>query len=432
MADISLAPLQPLSIGSGDIEALSSVLTRIAGEHSVLVSTLIRQLFQGRFSWHIGRNAQLHSINGVGHYAITYGERLAFLAGQDSIRRSNLCDWSQILDPRGHYLLHPHRHWCNQCMRTDRERLIPAHDRLYWVVRDVVLCVHHRTTLCSTCPNCGSHQPFLWRLPLIDACHMCGADIVSASSPDGLPISQTDLWKAISVYELLRSSQEGKDPISHTKLLGWLKIICDHHADGSSAKLAAMTGLDGSNLRRWIVGESKPTLSALLHLCQALRCPPASILTGQPHLIDQELALTQPFCRRAPNIRRSDRELRRYETSLRKAMDVNSVPSLKTIARKLGCKKEYLSYRFPELSKKLVALATESRAREVSVRKAARRAGVESAVSKLVAAGIYPSDRNLRSINGIPPSHLRDPDIRPLLLRARTELISAPFCASKR
>lgn len=344
----------------------------------------------------------------------------------DQAQLGTMLTWSDVLNPMGHQLLHTERLFCRPCLKGDEAEGRVPYQRLYWCLKPCKACVHHRLTLSSECLVCRRAQDHVPSLPFLDACQHCGASLTDGpdTSQAALP---TDLWKAIEVHGLLEKSQQLRVPVPHERFLAWIRSLCDHHAEGNPHTLARLTGLDGPNVRRWVTGEAKPSLGVLLDLCYVLRCPPASIVTGQPMLTAMEVLATPPprVPRKSPR-RRSEAELTRFRTALTRIAegDPARMPTLNEVARQLGCRRSYLTYRFAGHSRKIRTLAEQRRKGEATQRRLGRQHQATILLRRLAKKGVYPSDRHLAAA-GATWHILQDPGCRRLIKAARATLRAA-------
>ncbi len=421
----SLAPLALYAAGTGDVEAQSSLVARSALCHSVKSITLLTQVILRKEILPRQRSRLrlplLHTINGYCKCAETVANRLKVLMAHDQAYQGTLLVWSEVLNPMGHQLLHQARAWCPHCLKEDEEQGRVPYQRLYWCLRPVRMCVRHRTPLVSRCPVCDASQAYVPSLPFQDSCGRCGAHLTAHE--DGSPTTETiDWWKAWATYELLAQSYTLSEKIPHKRFLQWIDHLCKHHANGRPSVLARMTGLYDANLKRWISGETKPSLDLLLDFCYALRCPPASIITGQPHLSAIEL-LRAPAERRIAKRRlRSRAEVSQIEANLQRLIRnyPTCMPSLNEVARRHKCKRAYLLYRFPGLSQTIKGLAANRRQTELQRRRLAWKSRLAPYLRLLQRRGTYPSDRHLMTV-GVSRQMLVDPGCRELIKAAREQ-----------
>lgn len=398
----SLAPLSLEGAGTGDLESNTSLITRSAEHHSVLGGTLVRQLIlrdpASSYKKRPWATAQ-HPFNGYGVHARLVAKRLGDLMGMPAPAGGSMTPWAEMLNPMGHDLLHEERHYCRPCMREDIAKGRSPFHRLYWSARPVRACVHHRVQLEHKCPGCDRKQGLIPSLPYLHICQHCGTSLIQADDSPEIA-SSADWWRAASVHELIARSQ-GQAAIPHRLMLQWLKTLCSHYGGGSPWVLAKRTGLDVANLKRWLSGEAKPNLGVLIDFCAALRCSPASIVTGQPHLAALELS-PDLIEKRKPRQRRIRKptEIEKMRLSLERALSggYGAAPSLKEMARRLDCGDGFLLWKFPALAKKVKKISEKRRREQYDRRHALRLKQAAACLERLAKKGIYPSDRHLRSV----------------------------------
>lgn len=435
---IRLAPIPPRALGTGAVEAVSGYVLTLARRHSVVTATLLRDAIAVPrpvgFSFPgLARRSALTSVDGYGQYALQMAQRLEQLTQIDNLSRTTLLMLSDALNPMGHASLHQDRHWCDLCLLEDITSPETPYQRLHWCVRSSTHCARHRCRLNSQCPACGARQPYFPSLPFVGHCHTCG-ERLCRSSPPISPQDDIELVKSIYTYELIEAIQTLKRPLEHRRLVSWLNAVCDQYRRKPELQaLPTVSSVDNSNLRRWLTGETKPSLAMLMHFCATLRCSPASVITGQASLIDFEAVRRADRSKLSVRVKRSESDNKSIERHIYQALrrPLSGAPSLKAVAREIGCNWTYLNHRFPELAAQIRIRGEKSRAAAAMTQLTQHKDQLSGVLKLLEHKGIYPSIRNIRRNSNMSASVLAKPELRQLIEDRRARALRGRLSACR-
>lgn len=438
MKSNKLAPILPRALGTGDVEAASGFVLTLARRHSVITTTLLRSVIAGSgpegFEFPgLARRTDLVNVDGYGKYAAQVSRRLEDLTQIDNLGRMTLLRLSDALNPMGHAVLHEDRHWCDQCLLQDLSDAGTPYQRLSWCVRSSTYCVRHRCRLNSLCPSCNSHQPYFPSLPFVGHCNSCGQRL-SRDASHVTTQDDIDLVKSIYTFDLIEAIQTLDHPLDHSKLVSWLNTVCDQYRSKPGLKsLPTVSAVDSSNLRRWLAGKTKPSLDMLMHFCATLRCSPASVITGQSSLIDFEALRRADRAKLSIRVKRSESENNQINQHLQQALrrPLAAAPSLKAVAREIGCNWTYLLHRFPEIAAQVRARGEKSRAAAAKARLAEHKAQLSSTLIQLERKGVYPSTRNVRRYSSMSARVLAKPELRKMMEDRRTRALRRQFSGQR-
>ncbi len=435
---IRLAPITPRALGTGAVEAASGFVLTLARRHSVMTATLLRTAIAaprpGGFVYPgLARRFALMNVDGYGKYALQMSQRLEVLTRNEDLARTTLLMLSDVLNPMGHAALHEDRHWCDLCLLEDLTGPDTPYQRLSWCIRSSTHCARHRCRLSSQCPACSARQPYFPSLPFVGHCHSCGQRL---SRPSRLTSKQEDieLVKSIYTHELIEAMQSLKGPLEHRKLVAWLNAICDQYRSKSERQaLTTVASIDASNLRRWLSGDVKPSLDMLMHFCATLRCSPASVITGQSSLIDFEAVHRVDRHKLAVRVKRSESDNKKIERHLYTALrrPAAGAPSLKAVAREIGCNWTYLFHRFPKLAAQIRDRGAKSRAAAAKAQLSRHKDQLCDILKQLERQGIYPSIRNIRQHSYMSASVLAKPELTKLMEDKRARALRSRLPARR-
>jgi hypothetical protein len=422
----TLVPLDPQNLPGGEVEALTSHICGLAREHSVPTAVLVSYIAFGVTGQrrYLRRPDELYSINGHADYAQLFSEKIRGLGGAPDVALTTCLPWRDWLCPSGHALLHRYRMWCSDCFHEDRAVRRRPYQRLYWCLRPVHSCAKHRRLLTATCPQCAAPQIFLPRLPLMDRCNDCGADLAVDDRPVDEP-TPAQMWDAECTLDLIAATHRpGLAPVTSAQFQAFVVKLVGELAGGSCSRLGEATGLGANSLRNWTWGRSQPSFLQAMRFFRSIRCPASALVSGYPLIIDPALIerIDEEPLRAVLAFPKDDvAKVKKKLLALLKS--TSAVPlSLKQVASRLGRSVQLLKYRYPEICVQIIAMAAQHRSREAARRQASRERRVQQALEECADSGIYPSDRHLRHVAGIEPSDLRRDNLRTLVRSVRERL----------
>lgn len=422
----SLAPLPLQGLRSGDVEALTSYICALARVHSVQTTALVSYIVFGVTGRHryLRRPDELYSVNGYTDYAQMFSNGIRVLGGNPDVSLATCLPWQHWLCQSGHGLLHRCRAWCSDCFIDDRSARRPPYQRLYWCLAPVESCAKHRKLLTTACPGCTAPQSFLPRLPFMDRCDRCGADLTLALTPRVEP-TPAQMWDAESTFDLIAGTHRSDaSPVTAARFQELVVRLVRELAAGSCLKLGKASGIGPYCLRNWTTGRSRTSLLQAIRLFRSVRCPASALVTGYPLFVDPALIdrIEEEPVRVALSYPKNDAASVRRKLSALVRSPAREPLSLKEVARRLRRSVPLLRYRYPELCKEIVNAAKLQRNSEAKRRHALRERRLRLALEECTARRIYPSDRHLRKATGIHPSDLRRGSLRLIVKACREEL----------
>jgi hypothetical protein len=414
-----LFPIPIEGEGTGDIEALSSYLLRIASVHSVASGTLATMILD-RFSFSdaivrrsafnvsgesfIRPNAASMTMVRATSAAIGYRpERLectTFLATIDALQRSQSVFSHQL-------------RWCPACFRECIDQDRPAYFKLKWQVRFVECCDIHHIRLRTSCPNCGASQGGGRLRDSLHDCVRCKVGLHGGSKRGDLVTNLFDqlgeLVSHIASHPGYRFPKAGV-----ARVVGGL--LHDAWKDEREAEL--FRTLHRDECVRFANEAEAVTLQSALRIAFRLHIPLVSLLEGKIEGTNRSLlpGVPEAFPRSLAPARYDSRRLTdEVESKLAAALnhwDPNSPPSLSALSREVGASVGGLRYRFPKEASRVVAVAKQHRdehQRHIDRQVRARVAELGKELSGQL--GIPPSRkallRMLRADSGLPKHRLR-------------------------
>lgn len=347
-----LFSLEPIGIGTPEVESLSGYIARLAEAHVLSVGNLLgrglterrRSLVSGARSAESvrpgshGFHAVGNTINGLDWRARKWTRRIAAATARSDIKQLTLIPFARVLS--GMLLLKPHRAWCPMCYGKDREDGI-VYERLAWAMKLVTVCPRHRASLVDACPHCTCQTPALAVFSRPGHCSHCsqwlGARVANRSEDDANRLMgsfEDELYASIAVSELLASG-ESAGRLSRARFRRNLLTCALRVVDGKRNALSELTGISKSAMQSWIAARMRPRLDVLIRMASCIGIPIAALLTNR-RLADIEWNLGEYHC---PSLKRSVKRHRSADEvrhELESALRSQSPCSIGELTQRLG------------------------------------------------------------------------------------------------
>lgn len=422
-----LYALEPIGLGTSDVESLTGYVARLAAAHCLRTRALVREEILpllGRHHLLKPINGSLSTfwrkdgrgINGVGPYAREWVGAVERLTLHRGLRPLTMLPWSGVL-PR-HGLLRAARAWCPACYHDRRNAAREPYDALLWALRIVTVCPHHRQPLRDRCPHadCGRPQSVLAPLSRPGYCAHCLRWLGAPPAHPGegeLEQGQMDVrvWQARMVGELLAVAPALAEEPARERIAEALTAIIEAAAGGNIAAFARSLGLDTCTVWQWTTDVNLPSLDLLVRVCAHQGMSLLHVLTGQRGGLDAVEVMAPPSyappCRPlTPRVPRDGERLRR---AMETALDEDPPPSILEVARRLDFRTATSLYdRFPDLCRALAERGSAYRRARHEQWQGRLRDEVRQATLSLYRQGIYPASVRVPPLLSR-PGHFRHP-----------------------
>lgn len=408
--------VEPIGVGTGLVEASSSLWKRAAERASVRFADLVRWAFDGwpappdyRHSVTAERMLprRFWGIDGAGAVAKLYLGPLRSLVSSDSIEACTLLPFAGLLYEKA--LLHRHRAWCPMCLAS--MLLGPGvYEPLLWRIQAVKVCPVHRVDLVESCHVCRvPQQRVLAAVARVGCCNHCGA------------------WLgAEEAVHRLQRADAGEVRVARAimSLLAWTAEFDGRGHDGATTmrKLVAVTAardlliskfdVSPNTIRAYVSGSTLPRLSFLATVAAVSRQPLHRVILGQ--VVSWR---TSSIPRSQENV--STGSLRRDWKSIEREFEkVARDPTCVNVKR--ACKLVNIGYSsartyFPDLVAQIVERWKLCKKAKAAARDQALLVKMRNAFRMLVAADTYPSTTKIAKISGVSMLHLGADRVRGLL-----------------
>lgn len=375
----TLAPLEPIGLGTWAAESVESYILRLAKEHRVTrfhIESLVSRssgvpLFQGT-------SRQPFRVDSPIETAKEFARRLAALTYVPAVETMGL-GW---LAGRVAFMgaLRDHRAWCPQCVGRCEATGSAPYLPLVWSLPSYEVCLAHGGSMQSSCPSCSKriNGRREWAWPFA-TCPHCSCSLGRPESTAGRSFRDLERRKirgidqraAINLGELISGAQGMKDlpmleipDVPRVVASGIARGRADHASD-----LAALAGVPKSTLHGLAVARSsRPSLDILARL--AVAADVSIVGTLCPSLWKEDSAIGgdrsfMPVSARRERPRVSWDEVRRATNAELRSSEPDSPFAL---ARRLGVDPSHFRNTFPEAAKRLSTLyrATKASKRETA------------------------------------------------------------------
>lgn len=363
MATTEYFPISPLGEGTIEIEALGSLLCRMAIAHTVSVFALATHL---RTWWQQNRpddtragrnavNAKNPMFCGTGTNVEAFVELLTDATGCSTLDRTTFLAIRSVISSYGHGVCRLGRAWCPACLEEAASRDTPFYDRLIWAIPVIERCGIHRIVLETLCPHCGAFQSHYHHLGQMDLCFRCKQSLRHPPAEWKVAFNPTIYEK--ECHLLVESISSGSllpvVPDAYNLFLAEIveNVSTIRKEFGQRSSIAAVLRC------RTARDTGHPKLCTLLKRCTLLGIDPADLIrdpagTAKSINLLEFAPLDVPADlkpRRPEHLIRLAKE--RLEAELKNA-DFDSLPSLVKIANDLGVSKGFLNCRLGDLCAK--------------------------------------------------------------------------------
>lgn len=288
-----LYPLVPIGVGSGDVESLTSYLTRLAHAHGVTVENLAvaeiapvvnKSARAARAKFSIGSR----NLNGMEGWTALTLTALTALTLRDDLASLTMHPWHKAISP--HHLLRHHLAWCPACYTQWRQTGQPIYIPLLWSLKPVLICPHHQQPLRERCPypDCNRQLRLINSRVKPGYCPYCHRWLgVAESSPgdNAFPDETERQWQHWLTDQLTRLLASPPTLAAQAKQQGFVRNIkrcVDASARSSVHGLAHEMGLSTGSFFSWIHRGHRPQLASLARVCRHLDISIPDMLTAQP------------------------------------------------------------------------------------------------------------------------------------------------------
>ncbi len=411
-----LYALEPLGMGTPNVESLTSYMARLAEAHSVSFRTLVKQELLSLLKRDYLSNSSFHclesfwvetarALNGTGVLAKDWAQSLECLTLRRDLQFLTLLPWATVLTQQR--LLRLKRAWCPDCFLEWQAAGQPIYEPLLWNVNAVSVCLRHQRILLEQCPypDCQATLPVLASYLRPGYCSKCSRWLGIADVLSNLSWASEQwhwqIWVAETVGQLLVHNMDLM-VTPHLRNIPDLIIAArEQVAHGNIQNLEKKLQLSHRTVNAWQLGRQTPQLESLLRLCYCCGISLYEVFASQFGV----LHLGKLKIRSLPDIpnptgnrrQRIPMDLVSIRQSLENvlAQEEQPPPSMRTVARRLNHSPRELREHFPELNQAI----SKRRKDYYKVRREQKilqlKEKIRQATRKIYSQGIYPSSHQV-------------------------------------
>jgi DNA-binding transcriptional regulator YhcF (GntR family) len=399
--------LEPIGIGTNEVESFSSYISRLALEHLVTPIILIKNSVNSSnklpqvFRENSLPQIAVANLNGFGETSeklLNLFEKATF---RQDIKFTTLFAWKNRISNHG--LLRKNLAWCSYCFQEQLNQNGIIYEKLIWTFETVKGCLIHQVKLSEICSYCQNKLKVLSVKSSPGFCSKCLKWLGSQTIFEKEEIAEKEIWIARNVEQMLLINSQ----ITNSFSANFANLI-QQTTIGNINDFAYLTGVWHLSIRRLLKREVLPTLPMLIDICYPIDFPITELFFEKPKfkedkksrntqknnsfskdkvilILPNYLVETTPpslneVCRRIgwtttrfqrhfPNDYRQivDRYLQsqkgkspnfsdgEIEEILNKASKEHPPPSLQSIFRRIGCRNTGYRYyqKFPELCQQI-------------------------------------------------------------------------------
>ncbi len=281
-----LHALQPMGLGTGNVESLLSYFCRLAVSHSTSTLSLSRTVAQ-RFEHDVDRNFDWHErqLSGIRESALTWSSALSAMTSVPRLDRLTFLPWRHVISQNGLSMVSKGQ-FCPLCLAEDKAAGRSPYYRLAWESKAVSMCHIHGTRLTQHCPSCGKDNIRHSAAFVVPGwCTKCG-EFLGCQTPNhsnNVGVETLERWKTEQIAKLLEAQQRMDAAPMRQDLLNAIQHIMDEMDGGRSSHFARRVGLSKSTVHHWLQSEGRPTLEMSMQVASQSGMNLTELLCGDTH-----------------------------------------------------------------------------------------------------------------------------------------------------
>ncbi len=406
----TLYALQPVGVGTPQVESLTSYIARVALAHCVFPGVLMRKIIVPFAESHAEGRSTLMDIrdgkttgafNSAHQTAMKAVSVLECLTQQQGLRALTMLTWAEVFPL--FKLMRPTQAWCPGCLEEWRTTGQTIYEPLVWTIQAVKICSRHDCPLETQCCACRRSSPWLaWR-SRPGYCSHCqqwlGTQVGTQEENEKQRAWQH--WCTEEVGALLALVPTLTRIPCHARISEGLTSMLRQVSQGRKETFARLVGLSPKMVGDWFYHQQLPTVENLLRVCFAVNLSLREVLLEEHFSCSLRPEGTHGLWSRhhrqtAHGFGKSDWVRGKLEAIARNAE--MPPPSLKTVARQLGCDPHSLKVYHPVPCQVISARYVAYRQTKGQETQRQHCEEVQLAVRQLIEQGIPPTGRNVALI----------------------------------
>lgn len=395
-----LYSIEPIGIGSIEVESLTSYISRLADNHCVTVGDIMKHLIAPEMGKKYINNIVVRggdgfyksssAINGHGILAGDFVKEISFLTSREDICKTTFTNCKELVPFRG--LLKNVRYWCPSCFQADLESGQLVYERLSWTLQTYHKCIIHDRILDSSCPFCKSCMFTLERKSVPGYCTKCFYWLGNYRENLSIDMDYSKSNDSMRIFfsQLINQSFES-DCFSRS-----VSFYIDNNFDGSLTKAAKCFGYSKSTLWGWREGGNLASLIALIGITSILQLD----LTSFINMEKSKTILTNNYTNNISPSVRTKKDHNKIKDFLNIVITEKMAYSLTEIAKLMQCDRKLLTQIYPNECRQIKVFYLNSIEEMKKNKSEIMQKKIDNAVYTLKKQGIYPTRRKIEGIIG--------------------------------
>jgi len=395
-----LYSIEPIGIGSIEVESLTSYIARLADTHCVIVSEIMKHLIAPKIGKKYINNIVVRggngfyksssAINGHGIIAEDFIKEITSLTCREDICKTTFANCKDLVPFRG--LLKSGRYWCPSCFQADLESKQIVYERLSWTLQPFHKCLIHDRILESNCPFCKSCMYTLERKSVPGYCTKCFYWLGNYRENQSIDMNCGKTNDSMKNFfsQLINRSFES-DCVSRS-----VSFYIDNNFEGSLTEAAKCFGYSKSTLWGWREGVNLASLKALIGITSILQLD----LTSFINMEKSKTILTNNYTNNISPSVRTKKDHNKIKDFLNIVITEKIAYSLTEIAKLMQCDRKLLTQIYPNECRQIKVFYLNSIEEMKKNKSEVMQKKIDNAVYTLKKQGIYPTRRKIEGIIG--------------------------------
>jgi hypothetical protein len=399
--------IEPIGLGTGQVESLSSYLIRVAYEHNITVGHLFNKMvFPHMNKNYLERSSNYggnrfyegaKTINGYMENAIELVGILEKLTSRNDLSNLTLLKLKKFISLRN--LLKDSLAWCPDCIENWISGKKVIYYPLIWLLKPIKICKEHNRFLIDRCHVCNRTVDILRRQMIPGYCPNCYS-ILSIDN-ERRRINQTEMNWEIFVYEnmedllMINPKQIDAQGFKRT-FIKKLNFINEEYFKNSIVSFSRYLNTPKSTLRCWLNGINFPSLDNVLKVCFKLNKNILDLLLKSKKLDANIFQINDKQV--INNKTNHTRKPLNYDVIEKKLIELSTMKtplSMNSVAKILGRDRRVLYRNFPDLCKQISKQYNDYIKERSEQRIDRLKEQIKTAFNQLTSKGIYPSRRKI-------------------------------------
>lgn len=434
--------LEPIGVGTADVECLTGYIARLAQTHGVTP----RQLMLHELAPLLGRerltlpvnsglsafwSKDARSLNSIGHLASDMVQVLQSLTLRQDLRPLTMLAWVNVFPTHG--LIRRNRVWCPVCYETWQQLGQVIYEPLIWNLDVITICTRHSCYLSSTCcsPECQQKQSFLAPRFVPGHCSHCGQWLGMDSKDQSMKdiVSEDEwnwqTWVTHEVETLFASAPTLKKEIDAHNIFEMLTYWIDLETQGNIKAFARKWQISPASVYSWKVHRQRPQFDTLLRFCYFYDVSLLDVLLQGTRAVKnvslvENKRMIRPGCPKRPHrVFDHVHVLATLQSVL--ASDAEPPLAMRQVCKEAGYDPVLVYHHYPDLCRAISARFMTYQKERGKLRLQHIGEEVRQAAFTIHSQGKYPSAYRIQAILSVPGA-IRHPDVIAVWHEALREL----------